>query len=62
MMMGLLATVPYLWLRLVRSPVTASRRDRLRLLVPFLTIDVSECAVIVAARARLRIRNYHRSR
>jgi hypothetical protein len=60
MMFGLMATTPYLWHRLHRSPVTASRRDRIRLLVPFFTIDVSELAVIGAARARLRFRNYHR--
>jgi glycosyltransferase involved in cell wall biosynthesis len=56
MMIGLLATMPYLWHRLHRAPVTASRRDRIRLLVPFLTIDVSEFAVIMASRARLRLR------
>ena len=55
-MPGLLATTPYLWHRLYREPVTASRRDRIRLLVPFLTIDVSEFAVIMSTRARLRLR------
>jgi glycosyltransferase involved in cell wall biosynthesis len=56
MTIGLLATTPYLWHRLHRSPVTASKRDRIRLLVPFWTIDVSEFAVIMAARTRLRFR------
>jgi glycosyltransferase involved in cell wall biosynthesis len=56
MMIGLLATLPYVWHRLHRAPVTASRRDRIRLLMPFLTIDVSEFAVIAATRARLRLR------
>jgi GT2 family glycosyltransferase len=59
-MIGLLATAPYLWHRLHRAPVTPSRRDRIRLLVPFLTIDVSEFAVIKATRARLRLRTFTR--
>jgi hypothetical protein len=58
-MIGVLAILPYLWHRLHRSPVTESRRDRIRLLVPFLTIDISEFAVITAARARLRVHRYH---
>jgi hypothetical protein len=59
-MIGLLATAPYVWHRLYRSPVTASRRDRIRLLFPFLTIDAAEFAVIKATCTRLRFRTTFR--
>ena len=55
--LGAAATAPYAWIRLHTDPIDGSRRDRLRLLFPVLTIDASEAAVVAATEARLRLRN-----
>lgn len=54
--LGAAATTPYAWIRLHGQPIDGSRRDRLRLLFPMLTIDASEATVVIATEARLRLR------
>ena len=54
--LGAAATAPYAWVRLHAQPIDGSKRDRLRLLFPMLTIDASEAAVVTATEARLRLR------
>lgn len=56
-LLGAMATAPYAWYRLHAQPVDQSRRGRLRLFFPMLTIDASEAAVVVATEARLRLRS-----
>lgn len=56
-LLGAAAATPYSWYRLRVQPVDESRRNRLRLFFPMLTIDASEAAVIVATEGRLRLRS-----
>jgi len=56
-LLGAAATAPYTWYRLHAEPVDGSRRTRLRLFFPMLTIDTSEAAVITVTQARLRLRS-----
>lgn len=51
--LGAAATAPYAWYRFHTDPLATSRRQRLLCLVPLLTLDLSEVAVIAATRARL---------
>lgn len=54
---GAAAMLPYSWVRLRAEPVDESKRIRLRLFFPMLTIDASEAAVVAATEARLRLRS-----
>lgn len=56
-LLGAAAVAPYSWYRLRVQPVDESRRNRLRLFLPMLTIDASEAAVVAATEARLRLRS-----
>lgn len=56
-LLGVTAVVPYCWVRLHSQPIDESRRARLRLFFPMLTIDASEAAVAATAEARLRLRS-----
>ena len=59
-LLGAASTTPYSWVRLHAQPIDGSRRDRLQLFFPMLTIDASEAAVIAATEARLRLRSLTR--
>lgn len=50
------ATAPYAWIRLHKQPIEGTKRDRLRLFFPMLTVDAAEAAVIAATEIRLRLR------
>lgn len=56
-LLGAAAIAPYSWYRLHVQPVDESRRNRIRLFFPMLTIDASEAAVVLATEARLRLRS-----
>lgn len=59
--LGAAAMIPYSWVRLHAKPIDESRRVRLQLFLPILTIDASEAAVVVITEARLRLRSLRRA-